>query len=142
MMRPLRTTPLLVSICQLMYWSATALLGSRIDSSRFSRPAFLPIIDRSGPMLPPCPRTMWHLAHCMSFFMLAAKSCRPLPASPLRFTSALIGGRLFVVSSKNPLQPLESRLAFGAVRFACQMDAQRLNRFDADGKVGPLQGDD
>ena len=45
----------LVSTTQVTYWSAMALLGYRIDSNRFSRLAFLPIIDRSGPTEPPTP---------------------------------------------------------------------------------------
>src|SRR5271166_668332 len=46
--RPLYCRPFFVSITQTMYWSAMALLGYRIDSNRFSRLAFLPIIDRKA----------------------------------------------------------------------------------------------
>ena len=94
-MRPLMEMPSFLSIFHWRYWSAMALLGRRIDSYRFSRLAFLPIIDRSGPTWPPAPRIVWHLRHCMSFLALAASSVLPLAASPTRLASTAIGGSFF-----------------------------------------------
>ena len=49
-----------------------ALLGYRIDSTKFSRLALLPMVDRSGPTLPPVPLMVWHFRHWASLVRLAA----------------------------------------------------------------------
>src|SRR5215213_9759739 len=95
---PLTDRPCFVSTVHVRYWSAIALLGKRIDSNRFSRLAFLPITDRSGPTAPPTPRTVWHFRHWVAPVRLAASSFLPLAASPLRAASTAIGGSFLGLS--------------------------------------------
>src|SRR5258706_9065591 len=65
-----------------------ALLGNRMDSKRFSRLAFLPITDKSGPTLPPTPWIVWHLRHCKLLLRLTASNSLPRSALPLRLARA------------------------------------------------------
>ena len=81
MRRPVMTRPSLVATATASYSGAMSLEGSRIDSMMYSGARRLAIRSRLGPIRPPSPPMLWHLAH-WALPLRSKKSFRPACGSP------------------------------------------------------------